>query len=156
MPACESELRAILQALTKWRQFIVAGTVTIETARDTLGRILRQRQVNARLECWPDKSVGSNVEVAHYSGRREVADDASSRRPDFVAALMQIERSKERRKESLTKARSPAARDTRGLRGAVEAGHGRSRKRAKVGTKEGNSISTRRRSEGKQSPLGTN
>lgn len=49
VPAYESELRAIVHALSKWRQFIGARTVTNETNRAPLGTAIKQWQANPRL-----------------------------------------------------------------------------------------------------------
>ncbi|PHJ26011.1 retrotransposon ty3-gypsy subclass, partial [Cystoisospora suis] len=83
LPAYESELRAIVHALTKWRQFLGAKKVIIETDHATLSRILKQREVNPRLAYWLDKILDFNIEVVYKPGRQNVVADAISRRPDF-------------------------------------------------------------------------
>ena len=96
LPAYESELRAIVHALTKWRQFLGAKKVIIETDHATLSRILKQREVNPRLAYWLDKILDFNIEVVYKPGRQNVVADAISRRPDFVAI---ITRGKEKEKQ---------------------------------------------------------
>lgn len=91
LPVYESEMRPIAHAPTKRRQFRGARTVTIETDHATLRRILKQRQDNARLGYRLDKILDSNTEAAHKPGKQNVAADAISRRPGFVAAISGIE-----------------------------------------------------------------
>ncbi|PHJ21918.1 retrotransposon ty3-gypsy subclass, partial [Cystoisospora suis] len=87
MPAYESELRAIVHALTRWRQFIGSKTVTVETDHATLSRILKQEQVNPRLGYWLDKIMDFDIEVVYKPGRQNVVADAISRRPDFIGVI---------------------------------------------------------------------
>ncbi|PHJ20278.1 gag-pol polyprotein, partial [Cystoisospora suis] len=101
MPAYESELRAIVHALTKWRQFIGSKKVIIETDHATLSRILKQRQVNPRLGYWLDKILDFNIEVIYKPGRQNVVADAISRRPDFLATVTRGNKEKERGRAEL-------------------------------------------------------
>ncbi|PHJ22782.1 transposon tf2-1 polyprotein [Cystoisospora suis] len=87
MPAYESELRAIVHALTKWKQFIGSKPVTIETDHATLSRLLKQKQVTTKLGYWLDKLADFNLNVVYKPGKQNVVADAISRRPDFVGVI---------------------------------------------------------------------
>lgn len=99
MPANESELRAIVLALTRWRQFIGTRTVTTETDHATLSSILKQRHVISKLDYWLDKILAFNIEVVYEPGKRNVVADAISRRPDFVPILTRGENKKDKGRE---------------------------------------------------------
>ncbi|PHJ21491.1 retrotransposon ty3-gypsy subclass, partial [Cystoisospora suis] len=87
MPAYESELRAIVHALTKWKQFIGSKPVTIETDHPTLSRMLKQKQVTTKLGYWLDSLEDFNLNVVYKPGKQNVVADAISRRPDFVGVI---------------------------------------------------------------------
>lgn len=82
-----SELRAIVRALTKRKQFIGNRSVTIETAHATLSRVLKQRQVTPRQDYFPDKLAASGLDVVYKRGKQNAVADAVSRRPAFVVVI---------------------------------------------------------------------
>ena len=87
LPAYESELLAIVYALTKWKQVIGTRPVTVETDHATLGRMLTQKQVTTRLGYWLDKLADFNLKVVYKPGKNNVVADAISRRQDLVCVL---------------------------------------------------------------------
>ncbi|PHJ19706.1 retrotransposon ty3-gypsy subclass [Cystoisospora suis] len=87
LPAYESELLAIVYALTKWKSFIGSKLVTVETDHATLSRMLTQNQVTSRLGYWLDKLADFNIKIVYKPGKQNVVADAISRRPDLVGAI---------------------------------------------------------------------
>ncbi|PHJ16638.1 disease resistance protein, partial [Cystoisospora suis] len=81
LPAYESELLAIVYALTKWKSFIGNKQVTVETDHATLSRMLTQKKVTPRLGYWIDKLADFNLKVVYKPGNQNVVADAISRRP---------------------------------------------------------------------------
>ncbi|PHJ18468.1 reverse transcriptase, partial [Cystoisospora suis] len=81
--AYESELLAIVYALTKWKSFIGGKPVTVETDHATLSRMLTQKHVTSRLGYWLDKLADFNIKIVYKPGKQNVVADAISRRPDL-------------------------------------------------------------------------
>lgn len=91
-----------MRALTKWRQCIGARSVAIGTDHAALGRILKQRQVNTRLAHCLDKILDFNAAVVYKPGRQNVVAYAIERRPDFLAAMIRTEGSREGKREGFS------------------------------------------------------
>ncbi|PHJ16480.1 gag-pol related, partial [Cystoisospora suis] len=72
-PAYESELLAIVYALTKWKHFI--GT---------------RKKVTTRLGYWLDKLADFNFRVVYKPGRQNLVADALSRRPDYLEKVISL------------------------------------------------------------------
>ncbi|PHJ19682.1 retrotransposon nucleocapsid protein [Cystoisospora suis] len=70
LPAYESELLAIVYALTKWKSFIGSKLVTVETDHATLSRMLTQKQVTSRLGYWLDKLAEFNIKIVYKPGKQ--------------------------------------------------------------------------------------
>ncbi|PHJ21818.1 retrovirus-related pol polyprotein from transposon, partial [Cystoisospora suis] len=83
LPAYESELLAIVYALTKWKSFIGTKPVTVETDHATLSRMLSQKKVTPRLGYRVDKLADFNLKVVYKPGKQNLVADAISRRPDL-------------------------------------------------------------------------
>ncbi|PHJ15096.1 retrovirus-related pol polyprotein from transposon, partial [Cystoisospora suis] len=83
LPAYESELLAIVYALTKRKSFIGTKPVTVQTDHATLSRMLSQRNVTPRLGYWIDKLADFNLKVVYKPGKQNLVADAISRRPDL-------------------------------------------------------------------------
>lgn len=83
MRAYESELRAIVRAVSKRKLLIGNQPVTVKTDHATLSRISRQNQVT-RLCYWFHKSADFDLSVVYKPGTQNVVADAISRHPDFV------------------------------------------------------------------------
>ncbi|PHJ15850.1 retrotransposon ty3-gypsy subclass [Cystoisospora suis] len=86
-PAYESELLAIVYALTKWKHFIGTRLVTRETDHATLSRLLTQKKVTTRLGYWQDKLADFNSGVVHKPGKQNLVADALSRCPDYMNSI---------------------------------------------------------------------
>ncbi|PHJ24915.1 retrotransposon ty3-gypsy subclass [Cystoisospora suis] len=94
-PAYESELLAIVYALTKWKHFIGTRLVTIETDHATLSRMLTQKKVTSRLGYWLDKLADFNFQVLYKPGKQNLVADALSRRPDYMEKVAMLIESQE-------------------------------------------------------------
>ncbi|PHJ19683.1 retrotransposon ty3-gypsy subclass [Cystoisospora suis] len=96
-PAYESELTAIVYALSKWKHFIGTNLVTIETDHDTLSRI-RTQKVTTGLGFWLDKLAAFNSRVVYKPGKQNLVADALSRRPDYMEVICSLIESRPERK----------------------------------------------------------
>lgn len=89
LPAYESELLAIVYALTKWKSFIGNKPVVVETDHATLSRMLTQKRVTPRLGYWIDKLADFNLKVVYKPGKQNVIADAISRRPEPIGTIQE-------------------------------------------------------------------
>ncbi|PHJ22840.1 retrotransposable element tf2 155 kda protein type 1, partial [Cystoisospora suis] len=87
-PAYESELLAIVYALTKWKHFIDHAT---------LSRMLTQKKVTTRLGYWLDKLADFNFQVVYKPGKQNLVADALSRRPDYMEKVALVFETKDSR-----------------------------------------------------------
>ncbi|PHJ23283.1 retrotransposon ty3-gypsy subclass [Cystoisospora suis] len=106
-PAYESELMAIVYALSKWKLFIGTELVTIERDHATLSRMLTQKKVTTRLGYWLDKLADFNFRGVYKPGKQNIVADALSRRPDYMEVISSLTESRpERNRRNKERVRS--------------------------------------------------
>lgn len=67
-PAYETELKAIVYALAKWRPLLLGKKVTVESDHATLAKMMTLKQVTPRLGHWLDKLAEFDLVVKHIPG----------------------------------------------------------------------------------------
>ncbi|KAL0446254.1 UNVERIFIED_CONTAM: Retrovirus-related Pol polyprotein from transposon.6 [Sesamum latifolium] len=80
LSAYEKEFLAILQAVKKWKHYLVGHHFIIRTDHQTLKHILEQKVDTALQQKWISKLLGLDYEVQYKNWRENKAADALSRR----------------------------------------------------------------------------
>ncbi|KAF8407600.1 hypothetical protein HHK36_006734 [Tetracentron sinense] len=84
----EKEMMAIIQAVTKWRPYLVGRQFQILTDHKSLKFFLDQRVATLEQQKWVSKLVGYDYEIVYRSGRENVVADALSRRQEDGQSFM--------------------------------------------------------------------
>lgn len=67
-PVYGLELKAIVRALTQWKQMTLRTKISVETDNKTLVSLLKQEKVTPRLGAWIDKLSQFNIEIIYTPG----------------------------------------------------------------------------------------
>ncbi|KAL0430718.1 UNVERIFIED_CONTAM: Retrovirus-related Pol polyprotein from transposon.6 [Sesamum radiatum] len=78
--AYEKEFLDILQAVHKWKHYLIGHHFIIKTDHQSLKHILEQKVDNALQQKWISKLLGLDYEVHYKKGKDNIAADALSRR----------------------------------------------------------------------------
>ncbi|KAK4390300.1 Transposon Tf2-11 polyprotein [Sesamum angolense] len=117
----EKEFLAILQAVHKWKHYLVGHYFIIKTDHQSLKHILEQKVDNVIQQKWISKLLGLDYEVQYKKEKDNIAVDALSRRDHGECAtitviipnwVMVIQKSYEQDDELLTIMQAKTVKDT--------------------------------------------
>lgn len=89
-PVHDREMLAIVDALRKWRHYLLGQKVTIVTDHKSLEFFASQPHLNARQARWAGLLAEYDYEIQHRPGKTNVVADALSRRPDHAATAVAV------------------------------------------------------------------
>jgi hypothetical protein len=91
-PIHEKELLAIKEALLTWHRYVDNGhIITILTDHESLKYMNTIKRPSARLSRWVDEFQAYNLDIKYRPGVKATVPDALSRRPDYLAAIVERE-----------------------------------------------------------------
>jgi hypothetical protein len=73
------EMRAIMHALTKFKQYLVGSRFVVKTNHNSLKYFLEQKDLNERQQKWVTKVHAFDFNIEYVKGKNIVADALSSR-----------------------------------------------------------------------------
>ncbi|KAL0282970.1 UNVERIFIED_CONTAM: Retrovirus-related Pol polyprotein from transposon gypsy [Sesamum angustifolium] len=86
----EKEFLSILQAVHKWKHYLISHHFIINTDHQSLEHILEQKIDNALQQKWVCKQLGLDYEVQYKKGKENIAADALSRREQGECATITV------------------------------------------------------------------
>ena len=84
----EKEMLAILDALNKWRPYLMGRHLKVKTDHDSLKNFLEQRLSLEEKQKWLRKMLGYDCEIIYKKGKLNFVADALSRKDEEVEALL--------------------------------------------------------------------
>jgi transposase InsO family protein len=86
-PAHDKEMLAVVDALRKWRHYLLGRSVLIYTDHKSLEFFTSQPHLNARQARWAGLLAEYDYTIKHRPGSSNVVADALSRRPDHASSV---------------------------------------------------------------------
>jgi hypothetical protein len=87
-PIYEKEMMEILHALNKWHPYIIGRHFEVKTNHDSLKYFLEQRLSSREQQKWVTKILGYDFEIIYKKGKKNVVEDALSRKDEDVEAFL--------------------------------------------------------------------
>ena len=78
---------SILQAITKFRQYLVGSKFKIKTDHNSLKYFLEQKDLNECQQKWVSMVQAYDFEIEYVKGKNNVVADALSKRPDSLSLM---------------------------------------------------------------------
>jgi len=88
-PIYDKEMLAIMNALTKLRQYLLGNRFMVKTDHNSLKYFLDQKDLGERHQKWVSKVQAFDFNIKYVKGKMNVVVDALSRRP-VSCSLMDI------------------------------------------------------------------
>ena len=88
----EKEMLAVVNAVQKWRPYLLGGHFIIKTDHQSLKYLMDQKISTPSQQKWLSKLMGYDYEVQYKKGSENVTADALSRQPHPTATLHSISR----------------------------------------------------------------
>ena len=82
----DKEMLAIMQALVKWRQYLLGSKFMIRTDHNSLQYLLQQKTLSTEQQKWIEKIVAFDMEIIHKKEKENVVADALSRKDEDITS----------------------------------------------------------------------
>ena len=79
---------AILHALKKWQPYLMGRNFKVKMDHDSLKYFLEQRLSSEEKKKWVTKMLGYHFEIIYEKGKKNVVEDALSRKDEDVEAFI--------------------------------------------------------------------
>jgi hypothetical protein len=76
------EMSAIMNALTKWRQYLLGSKFLIRTDHNSLQYLLQQKTLTTEQQKWIEKIATFDMKILHKRGKDNIVVDALSRKDE--------------------------------------------------------------------------
>ena len=80
----DKKMLAIMQALVKWRKYLLGRKFMIHTDHNSLQYLLQQKTLSTEQQKWIEKIVAFDMEIIHKKGKDNVVANALSRKDEEI------------------------------------------------------------------------
>ena len=82
----DKEMLAIMQALAKWRQYLLGRKFMIRIDHNSLQYPLQPKTLSTKQHKWIEKTGAFDMEIIHKKGKENVVADALSRKDEDITS----------------------------------------------------------------------